>query len=83
MFIDELTELQERKKLNMNLFLNKFEKGWVGPYGKLTEDHIRDYMPPANDDTNIILSGSKSQLNEITPILNEIGYRQIVLPRSH
>ncbi len=83
MFIDELTDLQERNKLNMNLFLSKFEKGWVGQYGKISQDHIRDYMPPAGDETNLILSGNKSQLDELTPILNYIGYKQIVLPRSY
>ena len=34
-FIDEFTSYVEQSKLNMNLMLTKFEKGWVGPYGKV------------------------------------------------
>lgn len=34
-FKDEFTSYVEEGKLNMNLMLTKYEKGWVGPYGKV------------------------------------------------
>jgi hypothetical protein len=31
--------------------------GWIGPYGKINESYINDFMPPPTDETIILLSG--------------------------
>lgn len=56
--IDELGEMASRSKINLNLMLTKFEKGWLGPFGKVTKNHVVDFMPPPTqlDDTLIIMS---------------------------
>lgn len=45
-FVDEFVTYVEQCKLNMNLMLTTFQKGWLGPYGQVTEDYIKDFMPP-------------------------------------
>lgn len=53
----------------MNLMLTKFEKGWVGPYGKVLSSHVDDYMPYPADDTFIIMSGLEGELEEIKHLI--------------
>ena len=36
--------------------LTKYEKGWIGPYGKVLQSHVNDFMPLPHDDTFIIMS---------------------------
>lgn len=56
-FLDEFVSLSERGKLNLNFMLTQFEKGWLGPYDKVMEQHISDYMPPPLANSMIIMSG--------------------------
>jgi NAD(P)H-flavin reductase len=45
-FLNELATIAKLGKLNLNLMLTEFEKDWLGPYGKVIEEQINDYMPP-------------------------------------
>lgn len=41
----------------MNLMMTGFQKGWLGPYGKLMESHVEDFMPPPQSNSMILMSG--------------------------
>ena len=60
-FLRELCAFAEQGKLNMNLMLNKFQKGWLGPYGAVNIHHLQDYMPMPSEDTMIIMSALDGQ----------------------
>lgn len=77
-FIDELATLVEQTKLNMNLMLTKPEKGWLGPFGKVTRDHLYEYLPPPgnkHDDTFILMSALEGELVDIKTMVAEMGYK--------
>jgi NAD(P)H-flavin reductase len=46
LFLEELMSIAKLGKLNLNLMLTEFEKDWLGPYGKVLDQHVSDYMPP-------------------------------------
>ena len=64
-FVDELAGYVEQTKMNMNLMLTKFEKGWLGPYGKVTENQIKDFLPGPSVDTFILMSAMEGELSQI------------------
>lgn len=49
-------------------------KGWVGPYGLITKQHIISFMPPSSPETALILVGGPQDIDHLTPILNELKY---------
>lgn len=63
-FADELVSYVEQCKLNMNLMLMGMGVGrdWLGPYGRVMEDHIRDFMPFVGSREIIIMSGLEGEL---------------------
>ena len=70
--------LAEQGRLNFNLMLRENRAGWIGPYGRVNATHVRSYMPPVGDSTAILLLGGTQEMNELIPIVKEIGYENIV-----
>jgi hypothetical protein len=54
-FMEEFSTLSEQSRLNCNLMLREFKNGWVGPFGPISKTHLTSFMPPAGEDTAIIL----------------------------
>ncbi|CAM6002795.1 unnamed protein product [Sphagnum balticum] len=73
-FLEEFSMLAEQFKLNFNVMLHQKQPGWIGPFGPVTETHIRDFMPPPGDDTIILLTGGSKEVAHVLPILKHIGY---------
>lgn len=59
----------------MNLMLTSFQKGWLGPYGRITEDYIKDFMPPPVDRQMIIMSGLQGEMAHIPELIKKMGYK--------
>ena len=78
MFIDEIAGYVEQTKINANLMLTKFEKGWLGPYGKVTKDHIKSYIPGPGDETFILMSALEGELSAIRDIVSDIGHKNVL-----
>jgi hypothetical protein len=64
-FMEELSFIVEQSKLSMNLMLSQFEKGFPGPFGELDEQKLKDYIPPAGEDTVLFLAGTTQQVNSL------------------
>ena len=77
-FVNELSSYVEQCKLNMNLMLCGFEKGWVGPYGTVNTTHLEEFLPFPSDDTFIIMSALEGPLEEIKRLVEEHGYKNYI-----
>lgn len=60
--------------------LRDLKPGWIGPYGPITKAHLQSYMPPAGDETAILLIGSPKEVGYLNPILQDLGYTNVMQP---
>jgi hypothetical protein len=54
--------LAEQLRLNFNVMLRESREGWIGPFGKLNSVHFRSFMPPAGEDTALMLFGGSREI---------------------
>lgn len=79
-FMEEFSTLAEQSKLNCNLMLKEFKNGWIGPFGPISKTHLTSFMPPAGDDTAIILIAGPAEVKHLSTLLQELGHKNIMLP---
>jgi hypothetical protein len=79
-FLEEFSMLSEQFRLNFNMMLKEPAPGWIGPFGRLNQTHIRSFMPPPQDDTALMMLGSSKEVGHMKPILEEMGYEHFMFP---
>ncbi|XP_072047870.1 NADH-cytochrome b5 reductase 3-like isoform X2 [Amphiura filiformis] len=75
----ELEELQDGNKDRFKLWytLDKPEEGWEYSSGFVSEEMLKDHMPPPGDDTIILMCGPPPMIDyACLPNLDKLGYTQ-------
>jgi hypothetical protein len=49
--------------------LKDFKNGWVGPFGPISKTHLTSFMPPAGEDTAIILIAGPAEVKHLSTLL--------------
>lgn len=49
--------------------------GWLGPYGKVMDKHIKEFMPFPDSNEIIIMSGLDGELSYIPDLVKSMGYK--------
>ncbi|PKS06185.1 hypothetical protein jhhlp_007502 [Lomentospora prolificans] len=68
--------LQCPEKFQVQYVLGKASEDWKGPTGFVTADLIKKYLPPASDDSKVLLCGPPPMINAMKKNLASLGFKE-------